>query len=86
MTTHLVIAPHTTEECLLALDDLAAGKQLERWEFGCMNGDHTGYARVEAESVEAALATVPEGERRKARAIQLTRFTPEQVKAAHQAK
>jgi hypothetical protein len=84
--TYLVISPHTAEECLSALDNLAAKKQLERFEFGCMHGDHTGYAKVQAESEEAALANVPEPERSKARAIQLTKFTPAQVKAAHESK
>ncbi len=84
-TSYLVIAPHTPEQCLAALDHLADAKVLERIEFGCESGDHTGYARVDARSAEEALAMVPTAERSSARAVPLTKFTPEQVRAYHQA-
>jgi len=84
-TSYLVIAPHTPEQCLAALDHLADAKVLERVEFGCEGGDHTGYARVEAGSAEEALAIVPTAERSSARAVPLAKFTPEQVRAYHQA-
>jgi len=81
--TYLVISPHTPEQCLAALDHLAAEGQLSKFEFGCKHGDHTGYARVKASSPEEALAIVPENERASARAIPLDQFTAEQVKALH---
>jgi hypothetical protein len=84
-TSYLVISPHTPEQCLTALDHLVDAKVLDRVEFGCEGGDHTGYARVEARSAEEALAIVPGAERSSARAISLTKFTPEQLRAYHQA-
>jgi hypothetical protein len=48
-----------------------------------MDGDHTGYRMTTADSKEAALATVPSSHRSKARAVELTKFTPEQVKSFH---
>jgi len=83
--SYLVISPHTAEQCLTALDHLADAKALDRVEFGCEAGDHTGYARVDARSAEEALGLVPTAERSGARAIALTKFTPEQIRAYHQA-
>ncbi len=83
---YLVISPHTEEECMAALDAVEASgpKMLEKWDFGCMSGDHTGYAIVTAKSPEEALNTVPASMREKARAVQLHRFTPAELKAAHE--
>ena len=41
-------SPHTQEECLRALDELLAkgSDVLASYEWGCMAGDHTGYATV----------------------------------------
>ena len=81
---HIVISPHTAEQCLEALEHLADERHLAAFEFGCKSGDHTGYARVQAATPEEALAVVPAAERSTARAIPLDRFTAEQLRAAHQ--
>jgi len=85
-TRYLVISPHTQEECLAALDGtVAMGKDaLMNWEWGCMSGDHTGYAFMNVGTEEDALKSVPETVRAKARAIKLSRFTAEQIKAFHE--
>ena len=82
---YLLISPHTKEECLQALDGVAAaGKDmLAKWEWGCMAGDHTGYVMIEAKSDEGAIAMVPEAIRPKARAIKLTKFTAEDIQSFH---
>ncbi len=85
-TSYLVIAPHTPEQCLAALDHLADAKVLDRVEFGCPSGDHTGYARIQAASTDEALAIIPGTDRGSARAVELARFTPEQLRAFHDAK
>ena len=81
----MVTSPHTKEECLNSLDEIAAngGDALAKWEWGCMSGDHTGYATISASSVSEALKTVPEKVRSKARAVQVTKMTPEQVASFH---
>jgi hypothetical protein len=84
--SYIVIAPHTEAGCLDALDHVAQAKKLDRFEFGCAHGDHTGYTRVNAASPEEALAIVPEQERGAARAVQLDKFTPEQLAAIHASK
>lgn len=84
MAQYLVISPHTPEECLKALDAVSAKGDIGKWQFGCEDGDHTGYRIVNAASAEAALANVPEDVRGKARAIKMHRFTVAELKAAHE--
>jgi len=84
--TYLIISPHTQEECLSALDAVAqkGEESLGNWRWGCMAGDHTGYAFFKAESEESALLSVPESLRSKARAIKVDKFTMEQIKQFHE--
>lgn len=86
MAKYLIESPHTKEECLPALDDtLALGSGvLAQYQFGCMHGDHTGWAIVEAGSKEEARRMVPAIVRAKARIVELTSFTPEQIRSFHQ--
>ncbi|MBI5810418.1 MAG: hypothetical protein HZB21_04425, partial [Deltaproteobacteria bacterium] len=52
MSRYLIESPHTKEECLRALDEtLAKGAQiLNKFDWGCVAGDHTGYALIECEN------------------------------------
>ena len=86
MARYLIESPHTKEECLQALDEvLAQGPEtLARYDFGCMAGDHTGWATVEAGSESEAQNPVPGFLRSKARVVELTKFTPDQIKSFHQ--
>jgi|GEM_PF-415681 len=86
MATFMVIAPHTQEECLKALDDMSSEspKMLAKMSFGCMSGDHTGYASVEAENVEAVKNMLPAAEREKAKIIKVGKFSPEEIKKLHE--
>jgi hypothetical protein len=83
---YLVISRHTPEQCLQALDDISAegSDVLAKFEWGCMAGDHTGYALVQAGSEAEALNIVPASIRSEARAIKVVKFTPEQIKAFHE--
>lgn len=82
--TYLVISPHTAEQCMKSLQDVNAAGSLGKWQFGCMDGDHTGYLTVMASSADEALKNVPEPERAEAKAIKLHKFTPAELKAAHE--
>lgn len=83
---YLVISPHTMEECLASLDAIVAGgsDELAKYDWGCMVGDHTGYAIVEATDDTEALKIVPAMIQAKARAVKLTKFTAEQVAMFHE--
>jgi len=83
---YVVIAPHTADQCLTALDAMVADKKLDKWDFGCMDGDHTGYLVVKAASKEDALSNVPANQRSQAKAIELNKFTVAQVKSFHDKK
>lgn len=80
---YLVLSPHTEAECLQAIDDVSAAGTLAKWQYGCMDGDHTGYLMTGAANATAALAGVPASVRAKARAVKLHTFTPAELKEAH---
>lgn len=84
--TYLVTTTHTPEQCLAALDEMAAKepKLLSKMEWGCKAGDHTGYAFVQAKDENAALAQLPEANRAAAKAVAVTKFSPAQLKAIHE--
>ena len=83
--TWLVKVPHTAEECLAALDAHSQHDQklLSKFDWGCMDGDHTGYVKIEAASAEAAIEKLPETERKNAKATKVVKFTPEQIRSFH---
>ena len=81
---YLVLSPHTDAECLQTIDDTSKLGSLSKWQFGCMDGDHTGYLITTATDAQAALAMVPASVRGKARAVKLHTFTPAELKAAHE--
>ncbi len=82
----MVIAPHTPAQCLKALDAFAADAPgtLAEFEWGCMAGDHTGYAILSGENEEAVRNLLPASLRAHAKIVKLNTFTVEQIKAFHQ--
>ena len=82
---YLVTTTHTPEQCLTALDELAAKDQklLAKTEWGCMDGDHTGWVYVKAASDKEAIAMLPPANRATAKAVMVVVFTPEQLKGIH---
>ena len=83
MAMYLVESPHTEEECLKVMDEVNTSKDLGKWEWGCMAGNHTAYRMVQATDETAALAMVPEDIRAKAHAYKLMKMTPAQLASAH---
>jgi hypothetical protein len=86
MDRFLIISPHTAEQCLAVLDDMAAKEpqMLAKTDWGCMAGDHTAYMIVEAKDEMAAKNKVPQIVRDQAKVIKLNKFTAEQIKSFHQ--
>ena len=86
MARFLSESPHTKEECLQALDGLVEQGPgvLEQYQFGCMAGDHTGWATVEANSEAEAREKVPAVVRGKARVVPVSKITAEQVRSFHE--
>ena len=80
---YIVISPHTAAECAAALEQAETQGSLAKFGWGCKQGDHTGYAVVQAANSEEALKLVPANVREKARAIRLDRFTAAEIQAMH---
>jgi hypothetical protein len=86
MTEYLIKAPHTKETCLQALDEvLEEGPEfLAEFRWGCPAGVHDGWAVVAAESESAVRGRVPPSQRDNWSITQVTSFTADQIRAAHQ--
>jgi len=86
MSDYLLESTHTPEECLREMDSIVREdpKVFDRLEFGCLSGEHRGVAIVQAENETRALGLVPATIRSRTRVIPLTRFTPEQIRMAHE--
>ena len=86
MTKYLIAVPHAPDECLRALEAvLARGpEELARYDWSCGDGDHTGYAVVQAGSRDAVAATIPAFLLPTARIVEVCTYTPEQVRTFDQ--
>ena len=84
MERYIVISPHTGEDCINALKQIEAAGYLTHFDWGCMDGDHTGWTIIEAEDAKEAMMVVPSGQRRNARAVRLVKFSREDVARMHQ--
>lgn len=85
MAFYMITSAHEPEQCLDALDGiLAKGTgSLNKFVFGCREGDHTGYAIVEAENRSAALDMLPDSMQETACVAKVDRLTPADIKAFH---
>ena len=84
--TYLIESPHTKEECLQALDEVSARgpRLLAQFDWGCMAGQHVGWATVNAGSESEARNMVPSVVRDKARIVAVNKFTPDQIESFHE--
>lgn len=85
MKRFLIETPHKAEDCLRALDEeLAKGPEvLEKFEYGCMAGDHTGYAIIDAESRADAVKLVPGFLQDRAKIVEVGKYTPAMIRSFH---
>lgn len=83
MPSYIVISPHTSEDCTKVLQNLLATGYLTHFDWGCKDGEHTGWAIIEAESKAEALMAVPSLARPSARVIQISKFSPDDVRGMH---
>ena len=87
MARYLVELPHTKEDCLQALDSVVAfsNSLIDRIDWGCGGDVHTGWLLIEAQDANAAKMMVPTNIRDRAKAVQLNKFSAEQVRSFHDA-
>ena len=85
MAKFVIESPHTDEECLKALEEMAEMGLIDKYVFGCKFGEHNAWAYVEADSAEEAVEdNVPSFLTDEAIAHEVGKFTLEEIKEAHQ--
>ena len=87
MSRYLVESTHTARECTWALKKALQydPAYFDQFEWGCKDGDHRGWAIVEAEDKFAEHAMVPRVVRPYTRIVELNQFSPEEARAYHEA-
>jgi hypothetical protein len=83
MNRYLIISPHTVEECTKTIQHIEAAGYITHFDWGCKDGEHCGWAIIEAENPKEALLVVPAFDRPKARAVMLTKFGPKDIPTVH---
>jgi len=85
MARYIVEIAHTSEDCAEALDSVVAMSKefINRFDWGCKAGEHTGWAVVEAGNESIARMMLPTSVRREARVVLLNKFTVEDVQSFH---
>jgi hypothetical protein len=83
MERFLVISPHTNADCIEALQQVLFAGYLTHFDWGCKDGDHTGWVIIEAENAKEALMVVPPKQRPSARVVRLTKFSSADVEKMH---
>ena len=83
MNRYLVVSPHTAGDCVKALKEITAVGYITHFEWGCKDGDHTGWVILEAENPQQALMVVPSAQRHTAKATKLVKFSPQDIEAMH---
>jgi hypothetical protein len=86
MSDYFIESSHTPEECLAELNTIGwqDPRALDTLEWGCLSGEHRGVAIVQAEDESRALGLVPASLRSRTRVTRVTKFTPEQIRKAHE--
>lgn len=83
MDRFLVISPHTDADCKDAIQQVYFAGYITHFDWGCKDGDHTGWVIIEAENAKEALMVVPSGQRQNARAVRLAKFTAADIEEMH---
>lgn len=83
MDRYLIISPHTVQDCKKAIHEVTAMGYITHFDWGCKDGEHVGWAIIEAENQKEALLVVPSFQRNTAKAVKLTRFSPEDITSMH---
>jgi hypothetical protein len=84
MDRFLVVSPHTAPDCVRALKEINSIGYITHFEWGCKDGDHTGWVILEAENAKQALMVVPSSQRHTAKAVKLVKFSPQDIETMHE--
>lgn len=83
---YMVVVSHTPEQCLTQLDEISAkgADLLNKFEWGCNSGDHTGYALIESENESAVKDMLPVDALKNTKIVKVDRFTQADLTAIHE--
>jgi hypothetical protein len=84
MNRYLIESTHLDKDCHHVVEQFMYYGFINNFDWGCEAGVHSSWAIVEAANESEALLTIPSMLRSKARAIRLSKFTPEMVQAHHE--
>jgi len=85
MAQFMVEMPHTREQCMEALDEIAQNPELlAKTEWGCMAGNHNGWAVVEAPSESDIRNIAPAALRDQLQITEVQKLSAEQLKSMHE--
>ena len=87
-SVYLVQIPHTSDQCVKTLTDLKGKGDafLSKFEFGCMSGDHTGYAFLSGKSENDVRLMLPKDVQASAKIEKVDKFTADQIDKLHKDK
>jgi len=85
MPLYLIKTRHSLENCLDSLDEQVAHdvRSLEEFVYTCGEGEHAGYAVVEANNRKEAINILPELLRPEASVWKVDRFTRDDIRSFH---
>jgi hypothetical protein len=83
MDRFLIETSHREQDCLNLIEMVNAQGYLTHFDWGCMNGVHTGWALIEADSEAEARLAVPPLVRGQARIVKVTKFDPAMLAQMH---
>ena len=86
MARFLIKSHHTPEQCVASLDEVAEKNPelLNKFDWGCKAGDHTGYVTIEKNSESEARDVLPSRLRDSSEVVKLNKFTMEDIKSFHE--
>jgi len=86
MARYMLEVGHEPEDCVSELDSLMGHSHelLSRFNWACKDGQHVGWAIVEAGDQSTARMMLPIRVRSKARVFAVHTFTPEEIRAMHE--
>jgi hypothetical protein len=82
---YFVTATHTPDQCVNTLTEMKSKGDafLNKFEFGCMSGDHTAYAFLEGKSESDVRQMLPKEEQASAKIQKVDKFTSDQIEKIH---
>ena len=83
MDRFLIETPHREQDCLSLIQLINAQGYLTHFDWGCMNGVHTGWAVIEAGNEAEARLAVPPLVRAQSRVVKVTRIEPAMLAEMH---